>query len=358
MYINTIICENLISPFWIYLFSIINGLILFVLALATLRAVIRNFFPIIPRDRKWSWIVYNQYDKELLLNVFRKLGFTEDTVIKGLRRAESESRFTSPPLPSYYDKELIELVSKYIYYSKKPLTFGKNSIVKTHYYINTMEASHNNEHSKLMCEIIGSQVIKEIGHLPDFIICPKAGNPLLGRRFAHTYQIISIFGKSSEEKSLANIDEFDYKNRLLINIEGSNYLIKKAEENVHKQLEGILIDCNTSSGTQIIDVMNNYNEIIKNIRTDSGEKINIEPIKKAFVFFVIVDEESKIDIDNNFEKKDYNLYRGYDLTEELKKQIYNFIDKNKELKYYTRKGKIFIDEFIRKSKDLNCYKFN
>jgi len=330
--------------------NFVIAIILSILTFVTIRDLISKFFGI-PRNKNWSWIFYNQYDRELLRDMLYKFGFTEERVKRSLKNAKGKIHKYKEN-----DKKLLEFISRYTY--NLEVEYGVNSAVKSNYYINTIGASHISNDLLLMVRLLSFLMNDEN---PDFVITPKNGNPVLGREFAETNNIISILSKHERDPAYAKTNaRLEPEATLMINFEGSNGLLELEKENPNRELTGVVIDCNISDGDQVFDAIYSFNELIDNINNQSGNKLRIKKISKAFILFKVDQEVSSVKVDKKFNDEGYQLYRYFDLDNDLKKEIYEYkINSNKTIfNYYVKKNKKSINGFINKLKELSFYKFN
>ena len=117
--------------------------------------------------------------------------------------------------------------------------------------------------------------------------------------------------------------------------------MKKAEDNSNRKLNGIVLDCNASTGLQVYNAIDTFNIMIEN------NIINANPIKVAYVLFRVNDKISVFD-DKAKNIKKYELIRFFDLDEKLKEILYDYSTKKIAIDYIVNENKIIIDEFINK----------
>ena len=196
---------------------------------------------------------------------------------------------------------------------------------------------------------------------PDFVITPKNGNPVLGREFAATNNIISIISKHERDPAYAKTDaKLEPKATLMINFEGSDKLLELEKENPNRELTGVIVDCNVSDGDQVFDTIDLFNKLIDNINNQNSDKLLIEKISKAYILFKVDQEKSSVKVDKKFNTEGYKLYRYFDLNEDWKEELYEYKIKPNKTIYncYTAKYEPFIDGSINILKGKGFYKFN
>lgn len=287
-------------------------IVLIIVTIAHLREIIAKLFGI-RRDWKYSWLFYGQEEKMIVTETLKELGINADDIknqiFNGKHKSSEDKKI-----------ELLEFLSYYMI--QRQNEYGYETFTKSNYYINTMEAAQNAEGLKIMTDILYTLISKSIQEKIDFIITPKSGNPLLGKKLAEKLNIISILGKNTKDGAFAHLHNDDYDGKLLINYEGSTSLINTAKNSTTRKLKGILIDCNTSGGSQIMSIMDSFNDIVSN-----KPSLNISLLTDAFVLFrVDIDDNN---IDSKFAGKGYHIHRWFDLSEEIKTNIW---EAKKELK--------------------------
>lgn len=296
-----------------------NNLVLLVLALDTVRAIIaatgifgRNI-PIISR------LIYGKKDEDVVSEAFKMLGFHKNEIesIKKRIKKEAKGRSAFPKKDS--SRRLTYILAKNTIEFENDISYGlispEKQISYSKYYINTMDAVHNDNDLEELSLIMTRLIEKNINNCkPDFIIVPKGGNPLLAQNIARKLKLKLVIAKDKNDSARPPQDTEEMK-IFSIRYEGIKELLYCNER---KKYSGILIDCNTSGGTQLINIVKEFNNFI--------EKCNvpIEPISKAFVLFKLVKYDSnkiEVKIDKQFDDINCKLYRIYDLDEEDKKAL-------------------------------------
>jgi len=314
------------------------------LSLTTLRDLIVKFNMISAETIKGNKILYNifepSYEKQILKKALSDLGFSE-AEIKEVTRINK--RFIEDL--KKYDKPIELLVSLIIncIYKLSDECVLSGEPFKSNYYIHTMELVHNYSNLAKMAKIMNFLILndkkrkqKEI----NFIIVPKGGNPLLARHIANQRDIdlLVLKGENEESSIKVNIDRYP-KDFFKVNFEGGYTLLKKAENNPHKKLNGIVLDCNASSGGQVYNAIDTFNTMVdKNV-------INANHIEVAYVLFRPYDAKSAFD-DEAININKYRLERYFDLNEDLKNKLYDFSSIGNGLDYIELSNKEIIDGFI------------
>jgi len=288
---------------------------LIILGIAGVRDIIA-FTGIIPIDTKFSWLIYGKYDEQIIQRVLTNLGYTKierKRIIAGMTKRERGVLTAQNPIDCC--NMLIDVIRNCII-KTGDMIYGSTA---TKYYIHTMMGSQNEDFLKTMSDLFIYMILYNAKNrklpMPDYIIVPKNGNPLLGKYIADKLGIKYILHKSSNEKSFAKT-QGNYTNKFeldfQINYEGAYYLDK------NKKLSGIVLDCNTSGGTQLLNAADEFNDLIEQL------KLKFEPIKSIYTLFKVDDIiHNNKKIDENFNTKGYKLYRYFDLDEDIKQIIYD-----------------------------------
>jgi hypothetical protein len=308
-----------------------------------LRDIISKFFGI-SRNRGYSWIFYNQYDKSLLIDMLNRFGLREENVTKHFRRAKNDTKKYKDP-----SVKLVSLLSRNIYNAKSE--YGINTPVNSEYYINTMDASHIGYELNLMCDLIAILIDKKGGCTkPDFIITPKNGNPVLGKSYAQSKNTISILSKHEKDKSYADFNKNENPlATLMINFEGFSELYKIANDKPDINLNGIVIDCNASGGSLILETINSFNKLLNELKKTKKD-LNIESLEYSYVLYRPDNEEN---IDDKFKDDNCFCERYFDLTENYKKRIYD--NKNNYYNEFRRGNNL--NKIIKDLREDDLYKF-
>jgi hypothetical protein len=273
--------------------SIINDVILGILALATLREVIA-MVGIVPRYRKWSWLIYNKYDDTVIAQTLGKLGLSLDDIKERISKPKYHGQFL--------DKLICLCINNITKSEDETASYGadRNNSVSSQYYINTMEASHDKEDLDTMIDCIVHLSKKK---LPDFIITPKFGNSYLsagiGRRFPN---VKTILVKDPSDGSYWHGES----SKSEVNFEGINKLVDYSRV-ANKELYGIAIDDNASRCTTIQETIKMFNETI------CSKYPNIKKIDEALVLFRVKTDEIDGDI---------KVHRYFDLDEDMKQYLW------------------------------------
>ena len=329
---NIDIVVNSLENIWNFVKSIrSNDIILFILAVSTIRDVIASL-GVVPRRCRFSWIFYGRYDRDLVKTVLsEELHYTDqdaDQFVHGMTKGELERNRKREP--KVYYRMLIDVIRKCMI--QGDAIYGSTH---TNYYIHTMMGSQDDEIRETMCElmvhlILERMKIKKIDSI-DFIIVPKSGNSRLGQAIAEKLNARCILHKSKTDKAYAKTDDSSDANYMInynINFEGAYYLEKG------KPLRGVVLDCNTSGGSQLLEAVKEFNTLI-----DHSRDIKFKKIEDVFTLFRADMDDGK-NIDSNFADQGCRLHRIFDLTEPYKERIFKGISEGENIPYFTSESKV------------------
>lgn len=292
----------------------------------TLREVIASS-GIIPQNRKYSWIIYNNYDNYIINETLKRVGIEKKDITNTIGKKAYTSIKQKVGL-----ENLIEIISKFMVNHEGKVQYGYKSPIQTNFYISTVEASYDTHYLNWMCLLLGDLVLDAfnkqiIPQMPDFILTPKGGNTHLGRIFADNKGILFVTSKYSVNSTYVTFLKDDFEYNLRTNYEGSWALLERQKAENSGKLFGIIIDCNTTTGEQIIDTMKDFNHLVSSLQ------LNIASLTTAFTLFRPVDNEA-CNIDQKFEQNGYRLCRYFDLSESNKEAIIRGKGKKEKLCVY------------------------
>lgn len=316
--------------------------ILLILALFSIRDIIAAFGNI-PRNNKWysKWI-YGSYDENLVAKVLSDWGFADKTtreIDNSMKNIAKQSKKIE--INNYFER-LILLLAKYTMIFSSDMNYSKD--INSKYYIDTMEASTDSdaliEMTELMVTLINKCKISRF----DVIVVPKGGNVELAQAVAMKYKAKLVVVKDKDDDSRATSIDGYSKEFYKVNIEGSWELFD------NRKGRAILMDCNTSKGSQLINAAIEFNTAI-----DCGMKA--KKITDVFVLYRVDDGNTRID--SMFKDHGCVLHRYFDLNEDYKEQLYtlnsNHIRKNTTI--YDKKVRNEIDSIIQQLREGNALAF-
>lgn len=287
--------------------NMLEYVISFLLTLDTVRALIAMLGYVKP-ESKYAWLFYGRYERNLVRSAMKELGFREEKTYRILNNINKIANCVEDDYGVTGENaaiHLIILLAKYIIKFRQPIQYGKK-IVNSNYYINTMEISHNEEDRQIMAAIMVHLINANIAarKKPQVVFSPKEGNPLFVQELARVLNADFVAGKSPRDNSKVSAAGIDSEELFKVNYEGAGLLERKI-----KEYNYIVMDCNTSSGSHLL-------EIIKDIRQvyGDGRKITV---------FVLFRADSKEDIDTKFKNRNSQLYRFFDLEEETKQMLFD-----------------------------------
>lgn len=315
---------------------------LFLLGLATLRDVLIKF-NLTPPKGNWGYRFFSvSYEKNIVKNALKELGYSKDKSTAIFESNESTSEEVNSNILGDSKQNLIALMANYTYKLKCEREYGSETPRLSSYYIHTMELVHNRDNLIKITNIMYDLILNTPKYQRfDFIIVPKGGNPLLALSVAKKFGVNLLVLKSEDDPSSLKIStEEDYEDFFRVNFEGGNELLnKKAKSN--KKLRGIVIDCNTSGGSQLYYAMDTFNKVA------DTKVINAHKVVFAYVLFRADDGVNKFD-DKALDNPEYELKRYYDFNEVIKNELYELGKKhNNKLNYITKVKKDDINAFCK-----------
>ena len=321
-------------------------LIVFILGIDSVRAVIAAL-GIIDPDSKLGRIVYGKRDQSIVKSALRSLGYSTETandiVIKMADIPKSAFMANAGVQEEDAAVQLIIMLSKYILKFNESIVYGGESFSKSNYYIDTMEISHNENDRRKLASIMIYLLRTEMNSrkAPEIIITPKGGNPLFVQEMATGLNSHLLIAKALSDKSRIKTSRSSEYSReeFFVNYEGSWCLSESGKDGIC-----IVVDCNTSGGSQLLD-------IVKDVRTFIKENPSV--IKAPSDVFVLFKADTEGDnIDLKFSEHQCTIHRFFDLDENAKEKMYILKDdrkrKGRNLSYYS-------DEDIEKAKDIIRY---
>ena len=327
--------------------DIFTSIILGLLSLDTIRALIAMTGWVKP-EAKYSWVIYGRYERNLIVSGLKELGFQEkksERVLNNLRLVSANERDMYGITKDNVVEQLVILISRYIVHFDQPIQYGGRRTTTSSYYIDTMEMSHNEKDKQLMVSIMAFlYAYHNNSTKPKVVITPKGGNPLFAQAVAKYYGATFIVAKSSNDKSRITSVTDDPYTDFRINYEGTWNVASGS----------IIVDCNTSGGSQLIDIVHDIRRIFS-----QTSAVKISPPNKVYVLFR-ADSGQNHDVDKKFKDNQCELYRFFDLDEDIKAQIYRLKksagDERVPDLYYSE-DKRQVDEIIDQMKKKNLYHY-
>lgn len=334
--------------------NIFTSIIMGLLSLDTIRAIIAMMGWVKPESR-FAWLIYGRYERHLIVTGLKELGFQaqkSEEISKNLREVSENERDAYGITAENAAEQLVILIAKYIVHFENPIQYGGTRTTKSSYYIDTMEMVHDEKDKRLM-ESIMARLYSSKGNStkPEVIVTPKGGNPLFALAVANYYAANFVIAKSKNDKSRITSVGKDAYTDFQINYEGSwNVLTSVSNQRC------VIVDCNTSGGSQLIDIVND----LRSIASEAGNAKIIAPTEAYVLFRADSGQDYDINIDRKFEDNNCKLYRFFDLDEELKGQIYRLKlsvgnDRSPDLYYESDKKRVEAIILQMKQKGLFFY---
>lgn len=335
----------------LYDFIVDNGLIILLLSLDTVRAFVSSLGIIDRNVPVLGRILYGKYDVGVLKEALKELGYGKENAEKIVDGLKNDKKVGNTFPLRDTGRRLVFVLSKHILEFRDEISYGLIAPQKTlsysKYYINTMDAVHNSSDLDDLTTIMVRLIDSIIGDRKiDFIIVPKGGNPLLAQNIARRFNLLLIIAKDQND-SARPPDNIEEAKIFTIRYEGLNELLKKDSQGTKKKYRGIVLDCNTSGGTQLTNIVQEFNRFV------DACGCNVEHLSQVYVLFKLVkiNKESKkeIKIDQQFLDIGCQLYRFFDLDEDDKERLAGLPGKD----YYEELEKI--DSIIDKIQEKKRY---
>lgn len=293
--------------------DIFTRILCVLLSLDTIRATIAMLGWVKP-DRKFAWLIYGRRDQNLISSALQELGFTLDqriSISKSIKRIAKELPRMTGITSENAAIQLVLLLSKYIVRFENPIHYGKDEGCLSQYYIDTMEIAHNEEELTKLRTIMTFLMQPRVRQKGLVLISPKCGNPIFAQQLSALLQTKELLAKSDKDYSRISSSVLTPLDSFIINYEGSWELIDNK-----KEYNGIVVDCNTTDGHQLLQIIKEINTI--SVQCRDVVKLNLQ--KTAFVLFCANAQDDNID--EKFKEVGAELVRFFDLDERAKELLY------------------------------------
>lgn len=306
-------------------------------------------------------IIYGKYDRAIVKTVLKDLGYsaaTSDEMVLNMKKIP-QSVFMANAGVSAEDaaEQLIIMLSKYMFKFSDVILYGGAKLTESNYYIDTMEISHNKEDKQKLAAIMIYLLKSEWTgkKTPEVVVTPKGGNPLFVQEVANNLHAHLIVAKSETDKSRIKLtDGAAYpRQEFFVNYEGSWFLSET------KQAKScVVVDCNTSGGTQLLDIVKEIRLI--NDNTKLTGTIKMQAPSNIFVLFR-ADTDGE-DIDKKFEGHGCKIHRFFDLDEMAKEKMHalrhSCEQKGRLPSYYIEEDIKGAREIVQYLKEHSLYHYN
>jgi hypothetical protein len=312
--------------------TISNTIVLAILSISTIRWIVAKI-GLVPKDSKFSFLVYDKYDAGIISETLGRIGLTVTDVQNYI------SLIKIPKDANMLEKIICLCINNIVEFPEK-IQYGHNSPASSKYYINSMESSYDPAERRIMAQGILDLCADKIKRIPDFIITPKNGNPHLSYTISEEKKNIHMIVVKSEQEG-----SFVPKGGE-INYEGITALVKDIRDHPDKIFFGIAVDCNASGCSGLKNIISRFNEEIQN-----KYQRNITAINKAVILF-------RPDSDNNIDDNSdpVTIFRYFDLDEEIKSDFSELKRKSKKLLFNDKKYNKDIKNVTRKMQDKKLIK--
>ncbi len=319
--------------------DILNIVTLTILSLGTIRSIIASF-GLVDRNAKYARLFYNTYDNDLTKKVLADLGFDHDNVIKNIKRAHIPKHLNST-------NKLITVLINTIQEYDTIKTYGEGTPEPTKYYLNTMEAVHNEVFRDYLAQAAFNIISLKLEIFPNVFIIPKEGNSYLSFEMKkQNPNCFILLVKSDDHHSYLKASEGE---SISVNIEGIHQLLEHAHKNPEKIYTPVVFDCNCSGGSMIIHAGKYFNSLLSSLKTYS----NIKPVSEAVVLFR---SDTTVKIDEKAKSVGINVYRYFDLTEEIKENMNEIKKRYGYIDCYDKKHENIIRQISEKMNSMQLMK--
>lgn len=274
-----------------------DSVTLFLLGVFSVRQLIAENIDI-PLPQKLRWLIYNKKDNRQ--PVLCRRAYETDQL---LDKKQSNSSII---------EKLLDLDSRHIKYFKDGLGHGRSTRVQSQYFINTLEASYNENDLATMTAAIRSLIQNSTLSFSqvDFVLYIKSGNQILARNIYNHVGSSMIYvcrqdGNSSSYPLQPNVAAHMYS----VQFENLDTLLNTAKKFRDKKMNGIVVDCSISTGNGIKEAIEQFNRLVER------ENLNINKIQHAFVLYAHRPFNDK-------ECKGFTLHRFFDMDEKTRELIY------------------------------------
>ena len=292
---------------------VLTNIILFLLGLGTIRSIISASGIVSENGKFFSRLIYGRRHFAMTKEEIIKLG--EQLKAENERPEKMKDRHINTDTKCY--QELLRLINRCMVKFDEQTRIGDESSFFSEFYIDTMSGIHEEEIQYMMKELMRYLISKYYKVIPKFVITPKNGNPSFGKIMALCYKVPLLLHKHTKDPSRALIEptgidtKIKAKNDFRVNFEGS---LSDVMTNKH---DGILVDCNASSGKQIINAVREFKELI-----NQQEGINgyYPTLKHVFTLFRVNDDKK---FDEDIQQNGIKFHCIFILYEDIKHKIYN-----------------------------------
>jgi hypothetical protein len=323
--------------------TILNIIIAGLLFLVALRDIILNVTEKDFSQKKYPPIVrllFSSKEQVVAKKFLLALGFSSCEDFK--------KQLTGGKLYNY--KGAITFISDCIEPSKSSTNykFGNDPRKKhtSSFYVDSMSFAQKKDKCEDLYKLM-KHLIHRVDRDYQYVFSIKGGNIPLAVAFSKDN--FSIMPKDQNEQ----IDTGSDSDSSFINYEGLRYLDEYAKRSEGKEIKGIAVTCNLTTGTTFLKAIETYNKTIEKLQKNGEVAKNIKRIENVYILYKVIDSN---DLDINYASVGLKCYRYFDLNEEESKPCLLSI----------KEGKKDIDDFPcykcikgkkpNKCKAQNCYK--
>lgn len=266
--------------------------------------------------------------------------------------------------PATLTYDLLDIVARCIRKCTTRCIDGDNKI-PTGYYVYTLSIAHLENKLKIMTDymfVLLNEIIGEIRGAGAsnckqcfFLIVPYGRNVLLGEALANYMNIpvlVSQIGKYEKDTGKRRDDPYEY---LYENYVGTDSLEKYIKDQQLLSLSdnnitdivfnGIIVDCNTTKGSQMHTIASNFNsniytnndKIFSKLKIDTCRcNLSFSKISYCATLFLAAADKARGICNDGFKNNGLHLRYFFELTEDAKEKI--FLNKDKIEAFDLHKG--------------------
>lgn len=283
----------------------------------------------IPKDKKWSWLFYNNKEIKQAPGCYQLSKVIENSV----------------PISKKSDlmTQLIIVLGEHTKYFEEKAFCDRDKRIRVNYLVSTLEASYIKKHLNVLVDIVEKMISELSNPVPlDFIISLKGGNVLLVEKLIsmHKNEITHLTYNRNlffEAFGVSLSNEHDLMAGRSLQFENFDELIRISKLSNHS-LNGIILDCSFSSGKGIIACVEDFKNAIE------SNNININPIKQVRTIYSHIGE----DIQQELNKYQCSIEYLFSLDEEIRRRLYDDIKMQTDIEKKSENAKAILKEIERK----------
>jgi len=200
--------------------------------------------------------------------------------------------------------------------------FGNNSGKKhtSYFYVDSMSFAQKKENCEDLYKLM-KHLIHQVDNDYHYVFSIKGGNIPLAVAFSKDYLSIMPKDKNEEIDTGSPYDS-------LINYEGLKHLDSYAKYYESKDIKGVAITCNLTTGSTFLNAIKQYNDKIMELQNSGLIQNNIKKIENVYILYKVTKGP---ELDYEFENAGLKCYRYFDLDEDSKSCLLLIKEKKKKI---------------------------